>query len=245
VWKNGRWKQLYSGKYNDSVYVHEVIDWAKAVYTRIHQYSSRAGVAFNMNILRSPTSYRQLAPYTDIILDEGGLTNFGRAKKNYITDHQWLVQIQTIQNIIKLGKGFILNAYEPEMSYRDISSQQVQWDLSNYLLIKGGHTFTYVSVNPKSPVWRTFSDRPEYHVLIGHPISDISTSQGVYMRRYSNGLAIVNPSSTKSYHLNFSRPYQDVQGHTITSYTIGVHSGLILLNKTETLSSPTVQPVRL
>jgi len=78
---------------------------------------------------------------------------------------------------------------------------------------------------------RSFSDRQEYHVPIGHPLSDVYASQGVYMRMYSNGLAIVNPSSTNSYHLSFTHPYQDVQGNTISSYTIGVHSGLLLLNE--------------
>jgi len=247
IWRNGVWIQLYSGSYHDPVYAHEVLDWAKEMYSFIHQYSPSAGVAFNMNILNSPASYLQLAPYTDIILDEGGLTNFGTAGKNYITDNRWLVQIQTIQNIINLGKGFVLNGYEPETSYSDISSQEVQWNVSNYLLIKGQHTFLCVSVNPRSQVWQTFSDRQEYHALIGHPISDIYTSQGVYMRTYSNGLAIVNPSSSNSYLLNFDRSYQDVQGNAITSYTIGVHSGLILLNRTETLLSPalTQKPSRM
>ena len=232
IWRNGAWIPLYNGNYHDPVYAHEVLDWAKEMYRRIHQYSPSAGVAFNMDNLASPASYQQLVPYTDIVLDEGGLTNFGTAGKNYITDNQWLTQIQTIQNIIKLGKGFVLNAYEPETSYSDISSQEVQWNVSNYLLIKGQHTFLSVSVNPRSQEWQTFSDRQEYHVLIGHPISDVYTSQGVYMRMYSNGLAIVNPSSTNSYHLNFNRSYQDVQGNAITSFTIGVHSGLILLNGT-------------
>ena len=231
IWRNRVWIQLYSGDYYDPAYVNEVVNWAKDMNAYIHDYSPSAGIAFNMNILASPASYHRLAPYTNIILDEGGLTNFGAEGENYVTDNKWLVQIQTIQNIIKLGKGFILNAYEPETSYSSITSQEVLWDLSNYLLIKGDHTFTYVSVNPKSPVWETFSDRLEYHALIGHPISGIYTSQGVYMRMYSNGLAIVNPSSTKIYRLSFIHPYKDIRGNTITSYTIGVHSGLILLNK--------------
>lgn len=231
IWRNGVWHQLYSGNYHDTVYANEVVDWAKEMYTRIHQYSPAAGVASNMNILNSPASYQRLAPYTDIILDEGGLTNFGIAGKNYITNSSWLIQIRTIQQIIKLGKGFVLNAYEPETSYRDISNQEVQWDLSNYLLIKGSHTFTYVSVNQSSQERKTFSDRLEYHINIGHPVTDMYDSQGVYMRSYSNGLVIVNPSDNMSYYLNFTRPYLDVQDNTITSYVIGVHSGLILLNK--------------
>ena len=231
VWRKGVWIQLYSGSYHDPVYEREVLNWVKEIYSVIHMYSHSAGVAFNMNILNSPASDKQLALYTDLILDEGGLTNWGKAGNNYVTDNRWLVQIQTIQKIIKLGKGFILNAYEPETSYSEISNQEVLWDLSNYLLIKGSHTFTYVSVSPGSPEWETFSDRQEYHIPIGHPISDIYTSQGVYMRMYSNGLAIVNPSSTKNYRLNFIHPYQDVQGITIASSVIGAHSGLILLDK--------------
>jgi hypothetical protein len=231
VWRNGKWIQLYSGKYNDPVYANEVVNWAKAIYKSIHQYSASTGVAFNMNITTSPTSYQRLAPYTDIILDEGGFTNFGRVGKNYITDNLWLSQIRTIQQIIKLGKGFVLNAYEPEAFYRDITNQEVQWDLSNYLLIKGSHTFTYISVLQNSPEWGTFFDQQEYHVPIGRPVTDMYASQGVYMRLYSNGLVIVNPSSTNSHLLNFNHPYHDIQGNTLTSYTIGAHSGLILLNE--------------
>jgi Hypothetical glycosyl hydrolase family 15 len=236
VWRNGKWMQLYSGEYNDPIYANVVVAWAKAMYEYIHHCAASVGVAFNMNITTSPTSYRLLAPYADIIFDEGGFTNFGKPGNNYITDSLWLRQIRTIQHIIQLGKGFILNAYEPEASYRDITRQEILWDLSNYLLIKGLHTFTYVSVNQDSPEKGIFFDQQDYHVPIGQPASDMFPSQGVYMRTYSNGLVIVNPSSTNSYHLHFNNPYDDMQGNTFTSYTIGVHSGLILLHESRNYS---------
>jgi hypothetical protein len=116
----------------------------------------------------------------------------------------------------------------------DTNSQarfDLQWSLANYLLIKynhtyfrwGGHTAQYGY--PLIP-------QHEYQTVqaIGSPTDDFYASQQVYLRDFSNGLAVVNPDRYNSYTVTFpAGKYQDLYGNPITSVSMPAHSGLVLL----------------
>jgi hypothetical protein len=136
-----------------------------------------------------------------------------------------------------LGEGlFIVNpeSYNVTAYMTDTNSQarfDLQWSLANYLLIKyshtyfrwGGHTGQYgYPVVPQN----------EYQTVqaIGSPTDDFYASQHVYLRDFSNGLAVVNPSRTTSYTVSFPvGTYQDLYGNAITTVSMPAHSGLVLL----------------
>ena len=133
-----------------------------------------------------------------------------------------------------------------------------QWTLANYLLLKETHTyFTLTSDGDDASlvgVRATLSwIRPEYTAanVIGHAIPPVNTpstpcgisrssvvsdptapycSQGVYMRDYSNGKAIVNPDPNNSYTITLPSGYTDLYGNAVpTSLTLAPDSGIVML----------------
>jgi hypothetical protein len=73
---------------------------------------------------------------------------------------------------------------------------------------------------------------PEYSAAIGQALGPMYQSHGVYMRDYSNGLAIVNPS-TQPFNITLSSGvYQDLYGNLINLLALGPQSGMVLLGKT-------------
>src|SRR5216683_911074 len=72
----------------------------------------------------------------------------------------------------------------------------------------------------------------EYNIQIGSPKGPMYQTQNVYMRDYSHGLSIVNPSATDSYMvtLNADGHYRDVSGDLVgQTITMPPHSGMVLL----------------
>jgi hypothetical protein len=60
----------------------------------------------------------------------------------------------------------------------------------------------------------------------------MSAAQGVYLRPFTNGLAIVNPSASTTYQVTLSGSYQDLYGHAVgPTVALGPASGLVLLDR--------------
>jgi hypothetical protein len=147
----------------------------------------------------------------------------------------WFVTMSEYRHIQKdLGKGFVMiNGQNSNVSpYETGSNMQVratvQWTLANYLLIKYKHTYYWLGGT--SQYGQAIAMQNEYTAPIGAPTDDFYASQNVYMRDYTNGLAAVNPDSTRSYTINLpAGKYVDLYGNRISRYTMTPQSGLILL----------------
>jgi hypothetical protein len=115
--------------------------------------------------------------------------------------------------------------------FAQISQAEKQWALANYLLVKG--RFSYIAITGIQEYGYTLM-APEYSAPVGHALGLMYQSQGVYMRDFSNGLAIVNPSSFgQTFNIILpSDVYQDLYGNKINLLTLEPQSGIVLLGKT-------------
>ncbi|MGI8824504.1 MAG: hypothetical protein ACR2JC_02450, partial [Chloroflexota bacterium] len=105
----------------------------------------------------------------------------------------------------------------------------LQWALANYLLVKYKHTYFWWG-GAAQYGYAPFLQREE-EAQIGSPADDFYASQNVYMRDFSNGLALVNPSSRSPFTISLpAGRYQDLYGNAISTYTMQPHSGLVLLH---------------
>ena len=109
----------------------------------------------------------------------------------------WRLQMDRTLSEVRLGKVVICQSY-PNPS--DV--QMRMFVLGSYLLFKGTHTFVNLEIG-FDPEWF-----PEYAIRLGKaataPPRKIETlaAQGVYVRRYANGIVVVNPGdTTKTYRL--------------------------------------------
>lgn len=228
------WQYLYgdASSIHGTPYVNSIINWAKFMQQAIHNYKAGATMEINFSPhnggdpSQSLAFNEQLLPYIDLAFSENAYTG---GNDSFSMDDDWVLETQFGHDLAVQGKGQLIS-----FGYRvaDLTQEQRLWIIANYLLVKGKHTYTYIARNTNNGgEYGYLYLISEYYISIGHPLNDYYPCQYVYMRDFSNGKAIVNPSSTQSYSVSFTRSYQDVYGNSVGSgVTMDPHSGLVLLN---------------
>ena len=248
VYENGVWTPLgYPGLNGDNAKLDsDMIGWLQNMRAMLLQQFPGKSLGVNMPPFLSGLAHvEQVAPYIDMVFDEAGFTTWGEAN---ITDSTWQDEVASLQYLNSQGKAFFVNAIVPAPDDAAVTQAELNWVLANYLLVKGLHSYTYVYAGDSagytgSPSgYGTFYDRPEYHIAIGTPTSGMYQWQNVYVRNYSGGLAIVNPSSDLPFTVNLGRPYVDMHGTTYTSVTLGPATGIVLLSPAASYPTPAKVP---
>jgi hypothetical protein len=222
IWRNGVWVKQTN-------YVSDLFNWASYMYKALHALNVSVAMNFPFDFGSSGESYR-MYQYLDIAVDERGFTNWGKSQGHYLPLSEWLTNMQAYQFLDANGKGFVSINEMPE-HFSMVSQAEKQWALANYLLVKG--QYSYIAISGIQEYGQTLIT-PEYSVAIGHALGPMYQSQGVYMRDFSNGLAIVNPSSSKQT-FNIILPsgvYQDLYGNYPNLLALGPQSGIVLLGRT-------------
>ncbi len=245
VWKTNRdgkrvWNDLYgaSGTPGRQRYVTSVLQWAKYMYHDIHTYKAGATVEMNFSphnggVISEGSAFNELLlPYIDIGIDESGLTN-NLAAPPMTTDAAWQLEADYAQKLTSQNKGqFFIMAY-PESNIQRLTKEERQWALANYLLLKGAHSYIFLSGMPdyQGTSYGYLNIIPEYATKVGHAMGPMYRSQGVYMRDYSQGKTLVNPSSSRSFTVSLPpNTYKDLYGNVVhDTIILQPHSGVVLV----------------
>ena len=245
--RDGQWVQMFSGKLSDETYRKAMKNAFATLTAKMKSVAQQKGktIAIAINCypnLQYNDHYTDLLPYADIVLDEAGFTKLGNTIFPYLTDtpvtgtnitDAWLTKINdlwTLQH--KFGKPLIINGLVPyPVGATHLPKQRdIQWILANYLLVKEAYTYCSFISSVFDRYRQLNVSLPEYFAQVGHPHSALYQDQNVYMRDYSNGLAIVNPSLDQSYTVTLpANTYEDLNGHAITTVTMQPYSGLVLV----------------
>jgi len=212
--------QKYTGNTVDAAYKTDVLTWAADMYSRIHGINATV----TMNYSYKWADGTVLINYMDILMDEQGFTN---GAGNPYVDANWLTNMQYLQYLETQGKGLV-SINECHESFANLTLAHKQWILANFLLIKGSHH--YVSINGPQE-YGSLMILPEYSARIGTALGSMYSYGNVYMRDFSGGKALVNPSSTKTYTIGLpGGAYEDLYGNMMNSVTLSPASGIVLLN---------------
>jgi hypothetical protein len=231
---SGGWVQQYTGNAEDPRYTDDVLAWARSTFAYIHRYSSSGTMAINFSYDSnfSADQNHKLATLTDELLDEGGFTNYGSKGNNVTSPQEWRQIVGLIHAVQTNGGCYVENGEEPALS-RDITQRERLWVVANYLLIRDECTYVWMSGFTKSGAqdYGRILLYPEYKLAIGRPLGSTKPVNGAWQRRYSGGLALVNPSN-HSVTIPLSRSYVDENGkHYSHSITLAKTTGQILLNR--------------
>ncbi|MGP0048285.1 MAG: putative glycoside hydrolase [Solirubrobacteraceae bacterium] len=191
----GNWVQQYTGGNDDSVYESDMLSWLQWLSNEIHAYSPDALLAVNYSPVYDqdpPSLYEQVFNTVDVVWDEGGFTNWGGARPSGAI---WTSEFDAASYLAdRSDKALIINgiAGDPtDTTPVNVTADDRQWIIANYLLVKGAHTYTDITLAQ----YGTYYDFPEYHIPIGSALAPAHQSQGVWMRTYTNGVTIVNPAT--------------------------------------------------
>ena len=244
---DGQWVQMFSGNFSDETYREAMKNAYAAIIAKMKSVAQQQGksiaIAFNYYPnLQYNDHYTDLLPYADIVLDEAGFTKLGNTTFPYLTatpvsgtniTNAWLTKIDDLRTLQhKFGKPLIINGLVPYAVDATHLPQQrdIQWILANYLLVKEAYTYCSFISSVFDRYQQLNVSLPEYFAQVGHPDSSIYQGQNVYMRDYSNGLALVNPSLDQSYTVTLpANTYADLYGNAVNTVTMEPYSGLVLV----------------
>ena len=224
IYRDGRWMQRYTGQLNDPRWRTDVINWLTRMQQALHHLRHPLALIPNFSIDGlSPSNplIQQLVSTIDGIEDEEGFTRFG---DGYLTGNAWLQRIQLIESVQKQHKPYYIINQFPSVDHAEI-----QWALASYLMGKEHSAALFISTSQGYGVDLRYD---EYNMQIGSPKGPMYQTQNVYMRDYSHGLSIVNPSAADSYTVTLKADshYRDVSGNPVgQTITMPPHSGMVLL----------------
>jgi hypothetical protein len=178
--------------------------------------------------------------YADTIVDEEGYTNWG-TRHNYISSNpgafcpnQWLEKTLTYIRMQKTGTRLVLIDAEPYRVHSYMTDRNAkaradfEWAFANYLLIKYSHTYFWFGGGFQYG-YPVFVQRQEL-IDLGHPLGDMAPSQGLYIRWFTKGMVLVNPSATLTFNVALlPGKYEYQNGQKINRVAMKPHSGLVLL----------------
>jgi len=228
VWRNGEWVQQFTGAPNEAAFLASILSWAEWAYTRLHALDTAVLINFSYDF-RLPDASNKMYRYMDVAAPERGFTNGDSCERgHYLSDDTWLTNMRALQALDANGKGFAAMNCTP-VPFAQVTQEQKQWILANYLLVKGKHS--YVAITGIQEYGRILT-APEYSAPIGHAVNTMYESQGVYMRDFSNGKAMVNPSKDISFTVSLpAGVYEDLYGQSLNDVTLEARSGIVLLRK--------------
>lgn len=248
----------------DAKYTRDVLDWTRRFTARVHSDTGMLVIpnfsGHDINDVPTLT----VANLTDGFLAEGGFamwnpipnTSSIHTPPPMTTPWRFESQVRFIRSMQRRGKAyFIINEWgagpdfglNPSGQPLNISGPSNaairQFVAASFMMVNGGSCGVYLTCiqcygGHAGGVGNLSVWYPEWSAPVGHPgVSEPvkNESSGVWMRRYTQGLAIVNPDPTKSYSVplpshDSGAHWTDVRGNGVgAAAELAPASGLVLL----------------
>lgn len=172
---------------------------------------------------------KPIASNMDGVRLENFLTDLSTPRSQFPSQADWKKNVDTLAGLAASPNLVVLTATRLSTLPGDGSVSVDQWlkyALASFLLgANGSHSF----FGFETPVSMQTLDTPMLQVQIGSPLGAVFKQNGVYQRRFTQGLALVNPD-TAPHAFELSRTYLDLVGNPLTQLNMLPHTGVILLN---------------
>jgi hypothetical protein len=185
--------------------------WSEKLYTMLVIIKNHISPAFLIyNGLKSDMYFITAA-------DGGLIEHFAHTLKGFVSTETWIEQVNTLISVPNDKKIFVIaRGEESDVKARIFS-------LASFLIAASNNTF--YCYTRKYGVAEYY---PECSINIGTPVNTLSSineiyhpSYGVYIRRYSNGLVVVNPDKGMSASISLdTRMYKAGINNDQVSFTV-------------------------
>lgn len=229
--QSGTWVQQYKGTDDDPAYRQSILNWTRAMQAWLHRNvpGKIMAVNFSYDSSYSAQSDQELS-YIDLDADEQGFTNGNNAPPWQYTDSLWLEKMQHMLTYLHQGGGFKSTNQEP-VPWEQITNAQVEWALANYLLLKNNASGMWICGHQE---YGNLYIRQEYAAAkVGAPTDDMHENpSNTYIRDFTTGLALVNPSSTARATVALPGSYYDLYGNAVSGQIqLPPATGMVLVSR--------------
>jgi Hypothetical glycosyl hydrolase family 15 len=167
----------------------------------------------------TPALWRRWVRFTSGVSKEWWTKSSAGRDAGMLTGADWAYQMQLLREAQARHKVFIAIAYgpaddEPAMDYARASF---------LLFARGGKSaFSY------SPLCGSEPSTPRWRADVGAPSGAPTRVGPVWRRAFTNGIVVVNPSSSATAPVPLGAAYVQPNGAVVTSVLLGPHTGLTL-----------------
>jgi len=233
--RSGEWVRQYSGGPNSKAFRRDALDWEAATYHHVHEQNPTATLQVNYSYQsnQSVADNLKMMTTTDLLFDERGYTEYGTPGGNVPSPAEWETITTALSYTQSKGVCYMTNGEEPELTTQ-ISQEERLWVIANYLLVKNNCTYMYMTGFGADGAqdYGTLVQFPEYSIRIGHALGERVKWQGVWMRAFSGGLALVNSSDRAAEVELPAGQWTDVNGNAAgPKITMGQQTGVVLLGR--------------
>lgn len=170
-----------------------------------------------------------IAQETDGVLLENFLTEPDAPLSKFPDLDAWKRDIDALAALSAKSNYIVLTSTRPGKNAGDSGvtvEQWLQYALASFLLaVKNNHSFFgFESALPPAALDSRLND-----VQIGTPLGSAFQQNGVYQRRFTRGLVMVNPGNEARAFV-LPRTYADFRGTRLNDVNLLPHTGMILLN---------------
>lgn len=235
----------YNGALQDSAYAKSQVNALVQFLHRARAINRNVQFSFNspVDCIYAPMSAWHLpVRYVQTFVDEEGYSYWGN-RVTYIPStagtyckNRWLAKTQFYIQVQRQGKHVVLiNAQpftvHPYMTDTNATARAaMQWALTNYFLIRSGHTYFWFGGNQQ--YGHPIAKQREEQANIGYAFGGMHMVAGVYVRWFSKGMALVNPNPKIAYTISFTKGrYKNMYGQDVDAVTMQPHTGLVLIRR--------------
>ncbi|OAQ38020.1 hypothetical protein A5893_16790 [Pedobacter psychrophilus] len=225
--KGDTWIQLYTGKKDDPAFHKSMIDWMQFLSNKLNPLGIRVSANIKATTA-SPKVILKVINAVDMWVDETGFSHRGEN----ITDEVWKKSFAFLRTITPTKSYVSINQVKGKVA--TTSQQQIEWIMANFLLSRGPKSLLALSGYEKTTLYHTFDYRKELDIIIGEPLENPEEiTKGVWSRKYTKGMTLVNPSSKDSITVRLPPgKFRMLNGELIEKeITLNPASGAVLASK--------------
>lgn len=208
-------------------------DWlaATSVIARTVQRTVRPAIVIGNGLGTGPRFFDAAAPSSVLLhgirggIAEGWLRSGSEELDAYPTAAAWLLDIEMLSSAGQDGKTVLVVTKAWAPGTRHQKDRLHEFALASFLLGMEGDAYFHFSYSPRSDPIRS---HPWWDPDIGRSIESYEIVDGVYRRRFTRGLVLVNPSE-EARTVQLDGDFVDLRGTALRSATLPPRSGLVLL----------------
>ncbi|MGH7684592.1 MAG: hypothetical protein ACREMT_09630, partial [Vulcanimicrobiaceae bacterium] len=225
----------------DQTFINDEIGWVQTAYSTMHG----AGIKVMINhppVAATPSGNElTLLQSVDGVVDENGFSLYGQYGPDSHNPGDFSNSLSWVQAVQNMGKAVFLTDYYncqyvpancSATSASQLSNLEVDWAASTYAIANNGGLGLFVAPQGVGE----YSFRPELTTRpYGAPCGSATQTNGLYVRKFANGLAIVNASTSSQNYTLPNHAYTDVEqnAHNVPGpggiLSLGAADGAVLL----------------
>jgi len=208
-------------------------DWLAATsdIARTVQRLVRPAIVIGNGLGSGPRFFDVAAPSSVLLhgvrggIAEGWLRHPAQEIDAFPTLPAWLLDIEMLSSAGRQGKTVLVVTKAWAHGTREQKDRLHEYALASFLLGMEGDAYFHFSYSPRSDPIRP---HPWWDPDIGRAIESYGIVDGIYRRRFTRGLVLVNPSDdTRT--LQLDGDFVDLRGTTLRTVTLSPRSGIVLV----------------